>query len=158
MKTTLTPGEMMMAGIVGVRRTLVAMANGYTHRIELETTKLSQFDSDIVGAMAELAAAKATNMYWAAGNGKVGGVDVGSEGEGFEVRCRRIGGSGLDLAFRPTDKSPRPYVLVHANPPDFFMMGWLYLHEAEDAGTVNPATGLIYVRPDKLHDMVELLR
>lgn len=154
MQITLTPNEMMIAGIVGLRRRIVAITGDLRERVELESTRGNEFDKDVIGAMAEMAVGRGLNLHWSVTSF---GVDVGSVSEGVEVRCRRVGGSGLDLAFRKSDTSQRPYVLVHADVPVFTLVGWLYLREAAAAGTPGPG-GLIYVPPNKLHDMVELIR
>lgn len=157
MQITLNASELMTAATAGVRRQIRAIVNGSRHRVELESTKMREFDSHIVGAMAELAVARGLNLYWSGFGDGSDTTDVGSATEGVEVRCRRIGGAGLDLAIRESDVSNKPYVLVHEAIPVFTLVGWLYAREARAAGTPGPG-GLLYVPPNKLHDMVELIR
>lgn len=142
MIVTLSPQEMMTAAFVGVRRQVSAMANKRANWGVLQSTEDFAFDHHIIGAMAELAAAKAFNLFWPDNVGRVSGTDVGGL---IETRCRRVGGSGLDLAMRAHDAKPdKPYLLIHANMPNFKMVGWIFGREAS-LGTLNSATGITFV-------------
>jgi hypothetical protein len=153
MEIVLTPQEMMTAALVGVRRQISAMANGRSHWGVLESSETAAFDNHIIGAMAEFAVAKVFNLFWSDNVGSVNGRDVGGK---IEVRCRRIGGVGLDLAMRPHDKPQMPYLLVHAAMPRFVLVGWIFGHDAHELGSINEATGLRYVSPDDLRPVSEL--
>jgi hypothetical protein len=74
----------------------------------------------------------------------------------LEVRCRRVG-SGRDLGFRNCDKPQRPYVLVHANPPRFKLVGWILGRDGWAIGQPNEKTGLHFVTEQQLRPVVELL-
>jgi hypothetical protein len=149
----LSPQELMTAAMVGVRRQISAMANGRAHWGVLSSSETSAFDNHIIGAMAEFAVAKHFHLFWSDNVGSVTGRDVGGE---IEVRCRRVGGSGLDLAMRPHDKPAMPYLLVHAAMPKFTLVGWIYGCDAESLGMLNESTGLRYVVASSLRPLDEL--
>lgn len=134
--------QMTTAAMIGVRRQISAMAKRRQHWGVLPSSETEAFDNHIIGAMAELCVAKAFNLYWDDAVGSVTGCDVGGL---IEVRARRVNGSGLDLAMRPHDKPRKPYVLVHAAPPKFSLIGWVYGADGWNAGQPNAKTGLRYV-------------
>ena len=150
----LSPHELTTAAMVGVRRQISAMTKNredYCHNDSVDP-----FERHIMGAMAELAVARAFNLFWADGVGRVDGSDVGGL---IEVRGRKIGGSGLDLGFKARGNKPdKPYLLVHCSLPRFRLIGWLYGSEGVAIGKENSQLGVFFVPPivPPLHDAEEL--
>lgn len=147
--------ELTTATLVGVRRQLSAIECGRQHWGVLASSEDLAFENHIIGAMGELAAARYFNLFW---DDHVGEIDGGDIGGVIEVRTRRALGSGLDLAMRNKDlsKALKPFVLVHANPPKFRLIGWLHGDEAWRIGKPNDKTGLRYVPVGSLRAIADL--
>lgn len=156
MEVFLSLQEIMTAATVGVRRQVSAMQRDRKQWGVLESSKDYAFDHHIIGAMSELAVAKHFNLFWPDGVGSIHGVDVGGI---IEVRCRRLSGTGVDMAMRPKDieeKPDTPFLLVHEQMPRFRLMGWMFGNAAAGLGDFNEMTGLRYVKPKVLRELEEL--
>jgi len=100
---------------------------------------------DIIGCIGECAAAKFFGLKWSPQIGVYNAVDVGGV---LEVRARNIPGTGRDMAYRPDDKDHLPYVLVHVFQDNGVrLIGWLYGHEAREAGPWCEAKRVWFVPP-----------
>jgi hypothetical protein len=136
---------------IGTLRQTDNMKNNVGHWGVLASSEQFAFDNHVISAMAEYAVSKAFNLHWSLE--EKFGHDVGGV---LEVRCRRVG-SGRDLGFRNCDKPQRPYVLVHANPPRFKLVGWILGRDGWAIGQPNEKTGLHFVTEQQLRPVVELL-
>jgi len=111
--------EMECAEDVGRRRR--KSSDGYTFRTGRGDS--TNMDVDILGAQAEMAVAKALNLYWPAGVGTFKNVlDVPP----FEVQTTQL---GLNLILRDSDlhdsvTKSTPYILVWNVVPEFILVGW----------------------------------
>lgn len=92
-----------------------------------DVVRVSQ--TNIIGVMGEMAAAKALNLYWTPSfTWDKEAVDVGGL---FETRSSLVLNSATDmtdLRLRPTDK-PHPHIVCWVNPPRVALMGWMTLLE-----------------------------
>jgi hypothetical protein len=122
--------EMDMAILVGNARTTSAWRNERRNIAGYKPRDL--FDTNIKAAGAEIAVAKALNVYW---DGSVGTfktkADVGNKTE-VRMTSMRV----PKLIVRPGDKTERDYVLVLdcwqvASKPRFDILGWMQGHEAK---------------------------
>jgi hypothetical protein len=154
----LTPQEMITTATVGVRRWVSVLANGQRNRYSAK--ELGEgFERSIFSAMAEFVVAREFNLFWPDGVGRLDAGDVGRHD--IEVRCRVIGGSGLDIGFKQTDDMDAPFVLVHADVLkfEFTMVGWMYGRDGWALGKENPSLpGVNFISPmvPPLRDMSEL--
>jgi hypothetical protein len=160
MSTTakLSPQEMITTAMVGVRRWVSVLANGQRNRYSAKELN-EGFERAIFSAMAEYVVAREFNLFWPDGVGRLDAGDVGQHD--IEVRCRLIGGVGLDIGFKATDDMQAPFVLVHADVLkfEFIMVGWIYGSDGWALGKENPALpGVRFVPPmvPPLRDMNEL--
>jgi len=128
----------------------------YAERFRLENydgrpmTAEQEREAHGVGALGEGAAADLFGLKFDPAVGVLDGTDL----KIIEVRARRAGGSGGDLAMRRGDnekaKLRRPFLLVHVNPPKLTVqfIGWLCGWEAwERRSEENCHYGVWYIRP-----------
>lgn len=126
MQTTieLTWYEMMLAIECGVQRNVSSWKSNLKNNAGYVPKDL--FDTNIKGAAAEMAVAKALDMYWD------GSVDTfkGKADVGFDIEVRMTDMRIPKLIFRPGDPVDRKYVLaqnlwVNGGKPKFELLGWL---------------------------------
>lgn len=119
MNVTLTPAEIIQAGIVGLRRRVdsiikhsgdpVGQSNGWENELE--------------GALAEMAVAKALGQYFDPNVGKYGTADVGE----YHVRQTKYKDGHLRIEQHETHGR---YMLVTGEMGDYNIRGWI---DAENA-------------------------
>lgn len=105
-----------MRRVAGIARGRVE-TNGRPHK--------DGYDRDVVGSQAELAAAKALNLYWSGIEG-VNAPDVG-----FKVQIRAVTEKTHKLMLQPRDKDDEPFVCVYCRPPRFALMGWIFARDGK---------------------------
>lgn len=115
--------EQMMSGVVGQLRRISSNKNGYATDCHVVG---SSWATDIDGAAAEMAFAKATGVYWSGHVFNFKGADVG---EHFQVRST-IYENG-HLIIRETDNDDHVYVLVIAKPPVYSIRGAILARNAK---------------------------
>jgi len=76
-------------------------------------------NSDLVGALCEIAYAKAVNVYFLPTYNTFKAPDVGS------IQVRGTTHKNGKLIFRPNDKLDEVFVLVISNSPDYKVVGWM---------------------------------
>lgn len=125
---TLDSQDLYLASIVGVRRRIESMRRGGNERNGLDRKKVAEaWYYNVVGAMGELAAAKALNLHWRASvNAKKNEPDIGED-----VQVRTLARGDYDLIVRPDDIDDHRYVLVTGDPPTFRVVGWMKGREAK---------------------------
>ena len=118
--------EVRLAAEVGVARNVVALSRGWTPHQPGACPPLWQ--AHIVGAIGELAFAKATNRYWT--GDPAGPPDkVGDVGSGLQVRaCDRPNGS---LILHDHDDDDHRFVLVTGGPCTLDLAGWVLAREVK---------------------------
>jgi hypothetical protein len=115
----LTPPEQLLAATVGSRRRVHSIQRGHSHRHGADP-KL-QWDININGALGELAAAKALNVYWPASvNAPKNEPDLPPY---WQVRTAERPGSRLIV--REDDADDQRFVLVVGVCPDYTVVGWI---------------------------------
>lgn len=118
----LAPHEIRNAVLVGVGRELAAQSQRRRHLFPARCGGLS---CHIVGALAELAVAKAFGIYWTP---NVGGNDHGTgDVEAFQVRAS-VQSDAL-LPIRDHDAEGDAFVFVTGEPPCLTIRGWIWGRE-----------------------------
>lgn len=117
----LTWDEVEVAALTGIRRNIRTIHEG-RHRGGGQTPADGWTDH-IVGAIAELAVAKAFNRYPSRNSCDIDG-DVGHLQVRSTVR-------GDHMPVQSYDNDDAPFVLVLGQPPHMRIVGWLYGHEAK---------------------------
>ena len=125
MKITLTPGEMMSSGQVGLQRHIANIAAG---RADKHGATPGDFGPHVIGAMGEMAVAKCLGTFWS-GSTTFATRHAGDLPGGVEVRTTTHANGSLIL--HPTDPDDRRYVLVIAAPPVFTVAGWIVAREGK---------------------------
>lgn len=116
MDVTLTWDELKFAVQVGISRRIHAMQTGTANRYG--ATNDEGWRRDIESACAEMAVAKAFDVYWAATIGK-SNIDVGP----YQVRhTERPDGR---LILHKPDSNVAQYILVTGVAPRFRLVGWI---------------------------------
>jgi hypothetical protein len=155
-KITLTHGEIVAAGAVGVARQAASRNSRSAHGLDESAT--SGMGYAIEGACAELACAKALNLYWPATVNTFSGPDIG---ETIQVRRRLNLPGKRDLYVRPNDDEKYAYFLVWGLCPNFEIVGYIWGKNAKiekyyvDTKTRPPAW---FIPPDDLHPVERCVR
>lgn len=118
--------ELALAGIVATQRIIYNLQKGAKGRQGAPATGAEADRLNIMSCPAELAAAKALNLYWSGAVGDYSAPDVG----GF-VDVRSIGEANHSLILHEWDEDTRPFILVHCQPPRFSLLGWAYAAEGK---------------------------
>jgi hypothetical protein len=113
---------MLFASQVGSMRQLESVRLGFRDRNRAATNSdAEKWYSHIAGALGELAAAKALNVYWPASvNARKSEPDLPPD---WQVRCRPQ--SHYDLVIRPDDPEHFRYILVTGTGPTFQVHGYI---------------------------------
>lgn len=119
----LTPYELEMAAIQGMRRQIEAVQKGLGHIAGYEGIG---WDIHIEGAAGELAFAKAINRYW---SGSVNTFKTGGDVGALQVRTRSK--HSYELLVRDGDRDDDLFVLVTGTAPHFKVWGWIYGRDAK---------------------------
>jgi hypothetical protein len=117
---SLTAPELLIASNIGMMRRISNLKRNICAKYGAPD-KEGAWEIDVIACMGEMAVAKHFNLFWAGSVNNFSAVDVGGL---IEVRTRRQ--SWHQLILHPADKDHLPYVLVHADPPAFDLIGWAY--------------------------------
>lgn len=118
MTVTLTIHEAVMAGVIGIKRRLSAIyRNSSQANTMIPPDRL--WESDIEGAIAELAVCKALKIYWHGSINTFKGADAGT----LQVRWTKYPDG--HLVVRNGDSGADIFVLVTGRVPDFSVIGWI---------------------------------
>ena len=148
---TLSWMEVRVAAVAGVDRRIRALAHGLADFHPGAASKSERgWELDIQGALAEMAAAKVLDLYWAGGWPKDG-----------DVARHQIRSTVLQdgrLVVNTDDPDDCPFILVVGAPPRLRIPGWMSGREAKQArwwqaGVQWPA---FFVPQAALHPMEEL--
>ena len=124
MRVSLSPLELRQAELIGRGRVGRANAKGYRHRYggappgDVEA-------ANVAAAAAEMAVAKALNVYWADRSELDYDGDVGA----YHVRHTLHASGGLIL--HPTDPGDAVFVLARGGPPTFDLAGWILARDGK---------------------------
>lgn len=131
-KISLRQGEMLQAGTVGLLRRIMSVDK---LNDQMHSPDANPWQIDIEGAMAELAFAKATGMFWSAGINTFKAPDVG------RVQIRSTPKKDNSLIIRSNDKDDDVFVLVIGSAPDYTIAGWIRGREGKDPQWVRSPNG-----------------
>lgn len=123
MKVTLSSREMRVACHHAVDRYVAAIEKGFKPKINFNQPS-DRTSVDFISCMAELALAKAKNLYWSAITG-LGDSDVGP----YEVRATSYQNGKLVVSEKDPDH--KLVVLVICNPPEFNIVGFIEARKAK---------------------------
>jgi len=124
MIVTLTPFEIYLAAQVGLRRAISKMKSLQNNYIN---NKNYGWHTDIEGACAELALAKAKNWYWDGSVGTYRAPDV------HDVQVRHTEHDDGKLILRPGKTNPdEKYYLITGKAPNYTVRGWVYGRDGMD--------------------------
>lgn len=118
----LTTVELMVASTVGAVRRITGIKEGLNKNKHAEK---SDWQTDIDGAAAEMAYAKAHNVYWGGLNRAFKAPDVG------DIQIRSTSHDDGHLIIRPDDSDDEQYALVITNPPFFKIIGAMLGRDAK---------------------------
>jgi len=145
--------EALLAAAVGSRRRIQSLYAGHKSKGLGE----GGFDIDVQAAAAEMAVAKALDIYW---DGSVGTFKSKADiGLNIEVRHSIKGPS---LIIRPGDQRNSVYIYVEGKLPDYEVKGYMTYEEAEENKEKywkNPGgKGRVwFVPPSDLHPITDLI-
>lgn len=119
---TLTPQEMYVSSLVGVRRRLASTGAGKQERNGADRLdNAAAWYMNVVGAQGECAAAKALGLYWPASiNAAKSEPDIPPD---WQVKT--LAKDHYDLIVRPNDVMAHRYILVTGDGPSFRVHGWI---------------------------------
>jgi len=123
-QSTLTHTEIQLAHYVGMRRAASSLVKGSSHAANI-TSGRPEYYYQMMGAMAEMAAAKALGCYWPGSwdtYTRDGDITT-RNGEKLEVRYRSK--AHYDLLLKEDDCPERIYILVTGAAPTFTLRGWI---------------------------------
>ena len=140
-KVTLSPREMRAACQHGLERYISARENNYRQTTVVDLSH-DRGSIDILSSMAEMATAKALNLYWS-GVEKINSPDVGGC---FEVRSTAKKDGSLIVSVK--DPDDQIIILTICDPPVFTLIGWTV------AGKAKLRDDLIFKREDRHFWMV----
>lgn len=120
MLVKLTTMEMLIATSLGTARHMQSVSRTPTRGQSKDTS----LDSHIVGAMGEMAAAKAMGIYPGFTVNNFDGPDMGKD---IQIRACREG----RLIIAKHDKSDQKYVLVTGHAPELNVVGWIWGGDAK---------------------------
>jgi hypothetical protein len=124
--------ELVIGAIVGCLRHIEAVVRGRKDQHGFEG---DGWGAHIEGAFAEMAAAKALNLYWDAPLNTFNDPHRGDVGL-YEVRRRSR--QDYDVLIRPRDADSKVHIAVFGSAPRFRVAGWLLGHEAKQDKWLRP--------------------
>ena len=124
-KVELTPSEMLIAGQLGLMRMVQNIRDSRQSKYGAPTDSQA-WAINIVGAMGEACVAKWGGLWWSGSLGNFKADDAG------KLQVRTVDHEKKRLILHDDDKDDRPYILVHADAPDFYIKGWVIGAEGKD--------------------------
>ena len=131
---TLTAPENYIAAQIGVMRNVASHQRNLprTNR-DAEANNDHQWETDINGALAEIAVAKAYGVYWDPS------VNVGKAADVGIIQVRSNTRKNGHLIVRKSDKDNEPFMLVICQNPNFHIVGWMIAGDAKKPEFYRPA-------------------
>jgi hypothetical protein len=147
---TLTYGEVLQAGIIGVLREVENIFSGRQHKHGMPPEE--GWRRHIEGTIGEIAFAKWTGKFWSGNIRNYKAADVGP----FQVRA--VARHDRCLLVHDDDKDGDVFVLVTGLAPTVRIRGWMWGHEAkQEQHLADPVGGrpAYFVQPKYLRPMSE---
>lgn len=117
----LSESEIQQGSFVGMQRSNYVIQQ----RLRQQKGYKDPWENSIEGALAEMAFARAMNLYW---DGKLYDLTKGDVGF-WEIRqTKHLEGK---LRIKPSDNSDAPFVLVTGECGHYFVRGWIYGFEGK---------------------------
>lgn len=116
MRVQMTWQELMVAAQVGAMRRVGSIRRGMNKNVH---ASVSDWATDTNGALAEMAVAKALDIYWGAHTMTMKSPDVGS------IQVRSSSHKSPHLIVRHNDADNELFILVQTSPPDCEIIGYL---------------------------------
>lgn len=156
-RVELTTRDLLVAANVGIARHIRAIQDNMGAVAGVNFMKPGTWESDIIGAMAELAVSYHFNLCWSGG----GGMEFPDVGNCIEVRS--IQDPGHRLIVRGTDRYLHlPYVLaLYEIPRHFRLLGWIFGNDAKRIGSIespNERAAAFWVEQKQLRPIDDLLK
>jgi hypothetical protein len=130
----LTSPEIYIASQIGVMRNVASHQRNLPRgNRDAEANNDHQWETDINGALAELAVAKAYGVYWNPS------VNVGKAADVGVIQVRSNTRKNGHLIIRKSDKDHEPFMLVICQNPVFHIVGWMIAGEAKRDEFYRPA-------------------
>jgi len=117
-EVTLTPSEMLVAGQLGLMRMVQNLRDSRKGKYGAPTD-VQAWAINILGTMGEACVAKWGGLWWSGSLGDYKADDAG------KLQVRTVDHEKKRLILHDDDKDDRPYVLVYAKPPTFYIKGWI---------------------------------
>lgn len=119
----LSPNEMYVSAIVGLRRQLSSKVYGHKNTYGSERNDIAkQWYINVMGAQGEMAGAKALGLYWPASvNAPKSDPDIWPD---WQIRTR-TNTNNVELIVRDDDIDEHKYLLVSGTGPEFLIHGWI---------------------------------
>lgn len=144
MEITLTSMEMLIATSLGTARHMQSVKRTPSRG----QPKSASLESHIMGAIGEIAAAKAIGIYPGFTVNNFDGADLGDD---IQVRACREG----RLIVADKDRGDHKYVLVVGHPPEMNVVGWMWGSDAKRSEWLfdpkNNRPPAYFVPHEKLH-------
>lgn len=133
-KVVLTHPEIYIASQIGVMRNVASHQRNLprTNR-DADANNDHQWETDINGALAESAAAKAFGVYWNPS------VNVGKLADVGNLQVRSNTRKNGHLIIRGSDKDEEIFLLVICRNPEFYLVGWMRASDAKVDKFYRPA-------------------
>lgn len=148
-----TSHELMVAGMAGVQRRIAALAKGRPAFHGADDRPEINWQIDIMGAMGEMAVAKAFKEFWnpAATDGNLAEL----EGDVGVLQVRSTGYLDGHLIMYEYDKPEAPYILAIVREPWVKLVGWINLEAARTVGEARESkTHMCYwIKQNQLYEM-----
>ena len=136
MEISLTPMEMTCAANTGVIRRVTSIQNKLNSGIYY-SKEANLWQTDIEGACAELACAKALGIYWGAGVNTFKSADLGRK-----IQVRATAGRTNKLIIRDRDSDHDIFILVVGSAPNYDVVGWIYGAAGKDPRWLGDANNI----------------
>ena len=117
-KVELTPSEMLLASQLGVMR-MVQNIRDKSKSKNGAPTDSQAWAINIIGAMGEACVSKWGGIWWSGALGNYKADDSG------KLQVRTVDHPKKRLIIHDEDKDDRPYLLVYADAPEFYIKGWI---------------------------------
>jgi hypothetical protein len=126
LEVTLSNAEIIQAALIGCMRTIRGKSFRDPSSSRKKQKKYSQWHLDIEGSCAEMAFAKARDLYWSGIT-----MDTFKDGDVGEVQVRHTELAHGSLVLRPGDNDSSPFALVIGAAPTFMVVGWIYARDGK---------------------------
>jgi len=141
--------ELRSAAYSGVERRLNGIERNLPAMYGRDLRK-TEWQNDVVGAIAEYAVAKYLNVCWNPATNNVALKDLPGDVGTYQVRSTTWPNGCLLI--QESDKDEAPFILAVVNDRSVTLKGWVYGHEGKTIGDLKEY-GTRWVKQEQLHSM-----